>query len=179
MTQQPPWPTYTAFAQRPEKPFARKPHSIFWPTPQQHQPLREASIAPMYECDAPAEGRPDSLDGLVKDLSNKFTTLETVHGVAQSPPSSIVGLFDRSRRSTIREEEEKEAPEERMSILCTARFQSVYDDGMSVDGGEEGRICSMADLSTAKGQRDGDGSLHEEWRKSTQDYAYSAMSVGD
>jgi hypothetical protein len=134
----------------------------------------------MYECDPRAKGQTDSLDGLVEDLSNKFTTLETVRGVAQSPPLSIVGPFERSRRSPICEEEEAEAEQGITSVLGTARFQSVYDDGMSVDGGEEGRICSMADLSsTVKGQRDGDGSLHEEWGESSQDYACSAMSVGD
>jgi hypothetical protein len=178
MAKQPAWAAYTTFAypQRPDKPFAGEPPSIFRPI-QRHVP-REASITPMYQCDAPAGDRPDSLKGLVEDLS-KFTTLETVRGIAQFPPSSIVGPFERSRRSPIHEEGENEAPDENMSVLCTARFQSVYEDGMSDGHGDEGRTCSMAVASTVKGRCDGDGWVSEERPGSSQYDAYSAMSLGD
>lgn len=133
----------------------------------------------MYECDPHAEGRPDSLDGLVEDLSNKFTTLETVRGIAQSPPTSIVGPFEGSRRSAIREEDDREASDESMSISCTARMQSVYDSRMADDHGDGDRICSMADVSTAEEHCGGDLWVAKEWGLQSHDHAYSAMSMGD
>lgn len=133
----------------------------------------------MYECEPPVEGRPDSLDGLVADLYNKFTTLETVRGVAESPPPSLAAQFEVSRRSTIREENELGAHDQSMRSASAADSHLVYNDEISGGYGEGARICSMADVSTLRGHVDDDDCGSEGSAEQDQNDLYSAMSLGD
>ena len=112
-------------------------------------------------------------------LSRISSPLSRLYAASPNPLQHPLGRFDRSRQSAIREEEDRQALDDGMSSLCTARFQSVYDPGIADEHEDEDRTCSVADVSAAEEQCGVDTSVDKEWRMLSQDDAYSAMSVGD